>query len=74
MVVLDGEQVVYAWKDLNSRGFGHGRIIPRGVGLYVEPWPGVSLLLEPLPGDLYQITYERAGRQSVAHLDAVPQQ
>jgi dienelactone hydrolase len=74
MVVLDGEQVVYAWKDLNSRGFGHGRIIPRGDGLYVEPWPGVSLLLEPLPGDLYQITYERAGRQSVAHLDAVPQQ
>ena len=69
MVALDGEQVVYAWKDDNSRGYGEGTITHRGDALHVEPWPGVSLLLEPLPGNALQVTYERQGEHSVARLD-----
>lgn len=68
-VVLDGERVVYAWKDGNSRGYGEGTVTHRGDALHVEPWPGVSLLLEPLPGNALQVTYERQGERSVARLD-----
>jgi dienelactone hydrolase len=71
MVALDGERAVYSWKDNNSRGFGEGSISHRGDALVVEPWPGVSLLLEPLPGNALQITYEQRGRQSVTRLNAV---
>ena len=70
-VVLDGEQVVHAWKDGNSRGYGEGTITRRGSALHAEPWPGVSLLLELLPGDALQVTYERQGKRSVARLDPV---
>ncbi len=68
-VVLDGERVVYAWKDGNSRGYGEGTVTHRGDALHVEPWPGVSLLLEPLPGNALQVTYERQDERSVARLD-----
>lgn len=33
----------------------------RGGASHVEPWPGVSLLLEPLPGNALRLTYERQG-------------
>jgi len=74
IVALDGEQAVYSWKDHNSRGFGEGRVTHRGDALSVKPWPGVSLLLEPLPGNALQVTYERDGQQSVTRLDPVGQQ
>lgn len=73
MVVLNAERVVYAWKDANSRGFGEGPVTHRGDVLAVEPFPGVSLLLEPLPGNALQATFERRGRQSVTRLDLVGQ-
>jgi hypothetical protein len=69
MVALDGEQVVYSWKDQNSRGFREGTVTRHGDALSVEPWPGVSLRLEPLPGDALQATYEWRGQKSVARLD-----
>ena len=71
MVALDGEQAVYAWKDANSRSFGEGTVTHRGDALGFEPWPGVSLLLEPLPGNALQVTYERLGRTSVTRMDPV---
>jgi dienelactone hydrolase len=74
MVALDGEQAVYSWKDHNSRGFGEGTVTHRGDAISVEPWRGVSLLLEPLPGNALQATYERRGQQSVTRLDPVGQQ
>jgi dienelactone hydrolase len=74
MVALDGEQAVYSWKDHNSRGFGTGTVTHRGGALFVEPWPGVSLLLEPLPGNALQATYQRRGQRSVTRLDPVEQQ
>ncbi len=73
MVALDGENAVYCWKDRDSRGFGEGRITPRADAFYMEPWPGVSLLLEKLPGDVFQIVCERDGIQSITRLDPVAQ-
>ena len=32
---------------------------------------GVSLLLAPLPGNAFQITYERQGQKSVTHLNPI---
>ncbi len=69
LVALDGERVVYAWKDDNSRGYSEGTVTHRGDALSVEPWPGVSLLLEPLSGHALQLTYERRGEHSVARLE-----
>jgi dienelactone hydrolase len=74
MVALDGEQAVYAWKDHNSRGFGEGTVTHRGDALWVEPAPGFTLLLEPLPDNAFQITYERRGQKSVTRLDPVGKQ
>ncbi|WP_158746313.1 S9 family peptidase [Acidisphaera sp. L21] len=73
MVALDGEQVVYSWKDRDSRGYGEAAIIHRGDALFFEPWPGISLLLEPLPNNALQATFERRDRRSVAQLDPVGQ-
>ena len=70
MVVLDGERAVYSWKDDNSRGFAEATISHRGDRLFIE-LRGMSLLLEPLPGNALQITYERQGRESVTRLDPV---
>ena len=69
MVALDGEQVVYAWKDQNSRGFGMGKITHRGDALFVALSHEVSLLLEPLPDNALRVVYERRGQQSVARFD-----
>jgi dienelactone hydrolase len=73
MVALDGEQAVYSWKDHNSRGFGEGAITHRGEALFVEPYSGVQLLLEPLPGNTFQATYIWGGQKSVTRLDPVKQ-
>ncbi len=73
MVALDGEHAVYCWKDRDSRGFGEGRITARADAFYMEPWPGVSLLLQKLPGNAFQIVYERDGIRSITRLDAVAQ-
>jgi hypothetical protein len=52
MVALDGERAVYSWKDGNSRGFGEAPVAHRGDLLFVD-LRGVSLLLEPLPGNAF---------------------
>jgi len=70
MVVLNGDHGVYAWKDDNSRGFGEGEIVRRGHALFIEPWPGASLVLEKLPDNVLRITYERQGEQFVTQLYA----
>jgi hypothetical protein len=70
MVALDGERAVYSWKDGNSRGFGEAPVAHRGDLLFVD-LRGVSLLLEPLPGNAFQITYERQGQKSVTHLNPI---
>jgi hypothetical protein len=74
MVALDGEQAVYAWKDQNSRVYGEGTVTHRGDALSVGLYPGLSLLLEPLPGNALQITYDRGGHKSVTRLDPVGNQ
>ena len=71
MAALDGERAIYAWKDENSRGYGEGAVTRRGDALCFEPWPGVSLVLEPLPGDAFQATYETQGEHFVTRLDPV---
>lgn len=71
MVALDGERAVYCWKDHNSRDFGEGTVTHHGDALSVEPLPGVSLLLQPLPGNALQATYERRGQQAVMRLDPI---
>jgi hypothetical protein len=73
MVVLDAERAVYAWKDENSRGFSEAPVTHRGDALLVELNPGVALLLEPLPGNALQATFERRGQQFVTRLDPVGQ-
>jgi hypothetical protein len=74
MVALDGEQVVYAWKDQNSRGFSTGSITHRGDALFVALRRELSLLLEPLPGNAMQITFDLHGQKSITCLDPVGQQ
>jgi dienelactone hydrolase len=70
LVALDGEQAVYSWKDANSRGFTEATITRHGDLLCIE-LRGASLLLEHLHRTTLQITYERQGQKSVAHLDLV---
>jgi dienelactone hydrolase len=70
MVALDGDRAVYSWKDDNSRGFGEAPVAHRGDLLVIE-LRGASLLLEPLPNNAFQVTYERQGRRSVTRLDPV---
>jgi dienelactone hydrolase len=73
MVVLDGERAVYSWKDENSRGFAEAPITHHGDLLFIA-LRGVSLLLAPLPGNAFQITYEWRGQKSVTQLDPAGQQ
>jgi dienelactone hydrolase len=73
MVVLDGEQAVYAWKDHNSRGYARGTVTHRGDTLAVE-LPNVSLLLEPLEGNAFQATYERRDQKATTRFDPVANQ
>jgi len=70
LVVLDGEQAVYSWKTDDSRGFSEATVVRRGDLLFIE-LRGVSLLLEPLPGNAFQITYERQGQKSVTRLEPI---
>ena len=74
MIALDGEQAVYCWKDHNSRGFGEANISRRGDAFHIEPWPGVSLLLEKVPDNAFQVTYERNGLKSITRLDPTVRQ
>ena len=60
---------MYAWKDANSRGFGEGAVNHCGNALSFEPWPGVSVLLEPLLGNMFRITYESRGQRSVTRIE-----
>ena len=74
ILALDGEQAVYAWKDANSRGYAEGKVTHRGDALLIELRPGLSLLLDPLPDNAFQATYEQRGQPSVTRLDWVGQQ
>jgi dienelactone hydrolase len=74
MVALDGDRAVYAWTDGNSRSYGEATVSRRGDAVFFEPWPGVSLLLEPLPDNALQATYEWHGRKSVTRLGPVGEQ
>ena len=60
-----------SWKDDNSRNFGEGAVNHRGDAFAFESWPGASVLLEPLLGNMFGITYESRGQRSVARIEPV---
>ena len=68
LLVLDGINAVYAWKDRGSRGYAESPVIARGDALLIEPWPGTTVTYEPLPDNALRATFTQHGVDSVATL------